>query len=393
MDILIVGAGIAGPALAYWLARDGHRPTLLERAPALRTGGYVIDFWGAGFDVAERMGVLPAVRERGYVLKEVRIVGEEGQRVGGFDAEVFGRMTDGRYVSLPRGELARVLYDALDERTERVFGDELLALDEDDRGVTATLAKGGARRFDLVVGCDGLHSKVRALTFGPEERFEKYLGYEVAAFTTQGYPHRDEDVYLLYAEPGQQVGRFTMRDDRTVFLFVWAQDEAPPHDGDPAAQRVRARARFAKSGWECPEILRALDGASDLYLDRVSQVRMDAWTRGRVALVGDAAYCVSLLAGQGSALAMVGAYVLAGELHAAGGDHRAAFAKYEARLGDFLRGKQRAAERFAGSFAPRTEFGLWFRNRVTELLRVPLIAEVAMGRDLRDAIELPDYRG
>jgi len=391
MNILIVGAGIAGPTLAYWLARHGHRPTLLERAPALRTGGYVVDFWGAAFDVAERMGLVPEIRRLGYDVKEVRLLDRGGRRVGGFSAEVFARFTDGRYISLPRGDLAAAIHGKLDERTETILGDEIRTLEDGPDEVRVTLASGGARSFDLVIGADGLHSQVRALTFGETSRFEKYLGYEVAAIEVAGYRPRDEDVYVVYSERGQQIGRFAMRDDRTLFLLVWAEPERRSAPRDPAEQRARLRERFANSGWESARILEAVDTSDEIYIDRVSQIRMDPWTRGRVALIGDAAHCVSLLAGQGSALAMIGARVLAGELKAAGGDHRAAFARYEARLRSFIAGKQRAAERFAGAFAPRTSLGLALRNQLTRLLSIPWFAERAMGRGLRDEIDLSTY--
>lgn len=389
MRILIVGAGIAGPTLAFWLARAGHQPTLLEKAPALRRGGYIIDFWGAGFDIAERMGLLPAVRREGYVVQELRIVDDDGRKVGGFAADVLARVTGGRYVSLPRSELSRIVFDALDERTRTVFDDDVETIEDLGDEVRVTFARGGTESFDLVVGADGLHSRVRALTFGEEERFERYLGYQVAAVEVDGYRPRDEDVYVLHAEPGQQIGRFSMRGDRTLFLFVWAEKEPQDLPTDVAGRRARLRDRFGQGGWETPAILDAVDRCPDIYMDRVSQIRMDGWTRGRVALLGDAAHCVSLLAGQGSALAMIGAQVLAHEIAGSRGDHQVAFARYEERLRPFILGKQRAAERFASSFAPRSSLGLTLRNWATRLLGLPLVAELGLGRGLRDAIDLP----
>lgn len=390
MNILIVGAGVAGPTLAYWLARQGHRPTLLEHAPQLRTGGYVVDFWGGGFDVAERMGLLPELRRRGYSVRGVRLVDDAGEEAGGFAADVFARFTGGRFLSLPRGDLAAAIYGALDARTERLFGDEVIALEDGPHDVRVTFRHASARRFDLVIGADGLHSSVRALTFGAESPCEKYLGYKVAAFESNGYRPRDEDTYVLHSAPGRQIGRFSMRDDRTMFLFVWRDaDGSIPRDA--GSQRAELVHRFGDGRWETAEILRRAQATPELYFDRVSQIHMDAWTRGRVALIGDAAHCASLLAGQGSALAMIGATVLAGELLVARGDHRIAFARYEGRLRRFIAGKQKAAEGFASSFAPRTALGVAVRNKLTGLLSIPLVARWALRRGLRDDLELPDY--
>ena len=328
MRVLISGAGIAGPTLAYWLARYGLQPTLVEAAPRLRTGGYVIDFWGAGFDIADRMGALPEIRRKGYMMREVRVVNRNGKRVAGFPVDAFSRLTQGRYVSLPRGELAAAIFGKIEGKVETIFGDSVNRIDQTEKYVHVTFERGGARDFDLVVGADGLHSRVRELVFGPESRFEKYLGYKVAAFAVDGYRPRDELVYVMYTEVGQQVGRFAMRGDRTMFLFIFSDDDATGAS-DARAQKALLRKRFGASGWECPQILDALDAADDLYFDRVSQIRMDPqqglWTRGRATLIGDAAFCVSFLAGQGSALAMVSAYILAGELHRANGDYASSF--------------------------------------------------------------------
>lgn len=392
MRILISGAGIAGPTLAYWLAHHGFEPTLLERAPRLRTGGYIIDFWGLGYDIAERMGLMPELHHKGYWVKDIRFVDTRGRRITGFSGDVFGSLTHERYMSLPRGELASTIFGAIAKSVDTLFGDEIVSLTQTAESVRVSLAHGGEREFDLVIGGDGLHSKVREQVFGPQERFEKYLGYQVAAFEVIGYRPRDEEAYVLYTRVGQQVARFAMRDDRTMFLFVFKDsDPTAGCSGDLPSQKKLLRERFGKSGWECSQILDAMDSLPEIYFDRVSQIRMERWSEGRVALVGDAAFCVSLLAGQGSALAMTAAYVLAGELKRAGGDYRTAFARYQEVLGPFIAKKQAAAERFAGSFAPASQFGLFLRNQIVRLFSIPLVAELALGRDLRDTVELPDY--
>jgi len=389
--VLISGAGIAGPALAYWLERSGQIPTLVERAPRLRAGGYVIDFWGLGYDIAEKMGLLPDILASGYRVREVRMVNERGRRTGGFDAEVVRQATFGRYTTLPRSDLAAILFRAIEPRVETYFGDSIVGLEEQADGILVRFAHHPARRFDLVVGADGLHSTVRALAFGSESRFEKFLGYTVAAFEVAGYAQRDENVYVAFSVPGRQIARFSLRNDRTLFLIINAESAAAFGDTqDDAAQRRYLHARLSGLGWECPQILEALDRCNDLYFDPVSQIHMDRWTQGRVALVGDAAYAPSLLAGQGSALAIIGAYVLAGEL-ARAERLEDAFARYEALFQPFLRHKQKAALGFASSFAPKTRFGIIVRNQITKLFAARWLAKLAFGRSLLDRIQLPNY--
>jgi 2-polyprenyl-6-methoxyphenol hydroxylase-like FAD-dependent oxidoreductase len=386
--VLVVGAGIAGPTLAYWLQRAGYEPTLVERAPELRRGGYLIDFWGAGFDVADRMGIVPEVIERGYHLREVRQVGDDGHRITAFDPELFVRGTSGRYVSIARSELAAIIYRALAGRVETIFGDSVRALDDAGDRVHVTFDSGTTRTFDLVIGADGLHSQVRRLAFGPQEQFEKYLGITVAAFEVEGYRPRDELVAVMYTQVGYQVSRLSLRDDITMFLFTFLDDGSVANQ-DADAQQAALRARLAGAKWEIPAILERMGDAKTFYCDRVSQIQMSSWTRGRVALVGDAAACVSLLAGQGSALAMVEAYVLAAELAQARETHAEAFARYEQMLMPFLRTKQHAAVRLAPAFAPRSRRQLFLRNSLLKLFNLPFVAKLAMGNSLRDAIELP----
>jgi 2-polyprenyl-6-methoxyphenol hydroxylase-like FAD-dependent oxidoreductase len=391
MRIAINGIGVAGPALAYWLDRAGHQATLIERAPRLRTGGYMIDFWGIGYTVAERMGILPAIRKKGYAVREVRLVDRRGGKVGGFSTDVLRRMVDARFISLPRGDLAAEVYRSVENRVETIFDDSIHAVAEHEQGIRATLRKGD-RDFDLVIGADGLHSTIRALTFGPQRQFERQVRYFVAAFEAPGYRPRDELVYVSHAAPGRQVARFAERDDRTLFLFVFADGRmSAPAPEDLEGRKTALRHVFGDMGWECRQILAAMDDATEIYFDRVSQIVMAGWSKGRVALIGDAAACVSLLAGEGTGLALTAAYVLAGELARAGGDHRRAFAEYERRLRPLITDKQRAARQFASSFAPRTALGISVRNAATRLMAIPAIARLLIGSTLRDDLELPDY--
>lgn len=392
MNILVAGAGIAGPTLAFWLREYGFTPTLLEHAPALRTGGYVVDFWGGGFDVAERMGLLPSLERIGYRVREVRTVDRESRVISVIPTTIFDGLMGGRFISLPRGDLSARILGLLEGRVELRLGDTITSLEERADGVRVQFAKAPPRTFDAVIGADGLHSGVRALVFGPQRQFERYLGYQVAAFEAPGYAQRDELAYLMHVEVGRMVGRFTLRGNRTLFLFVYRDDD--PGGGElsgPREQKAALHRRFADGGWECSRILEALDACDALYFDRVSQIEMPRWSRGRVALVGDAAACVSLMAGQGTALAMVEAYVLAGELKAAAGDPGRAFERYESRLQPLLASKQQAGRRFAGSFAPKTALSLFVRNQVSRLMSFPAVARLAIGRSLTDRFPLPDY--
>ena len=391
--VLISGAGIGGPTLAFWLKAAGFEPTLIEHAPAPRAGGYVIDFWGLGYDIAERMGLADDIDRIGYHMREMRIVDDLGERVTGFGTKIFHELTGGRFVTLGRSDLSRLLFEKIKGTTEIIFGNEIVGLQEHTDCVQVQFKHAGERRFDLVIGADGLHSNVRRLVFGPEDRFEKQLGYMIAAFEVRRYRPRDEDVYVIYSKPGRMLGRFALHDDRTLFLFVFAADVDPlPAMLDLPAQKAMLRESFGEGKWECTRILAELDRTQDLYFDRVSQIRTNSWSRGRVALAGDAAFCVSLMAGQGSALAMTAAYVLAGELAKASGQHEVAFGKYEELLRAYIEMKQRGAERFAAAFAPKTRWGLFLRNQVIKAFAIPGLARLAFGRDIIDTLQLPHYR-
>jgi 2-polyprenyl-6-methoxyphenol hydroxylase-like FAD-dependent oxidoreductase len=389
--VLISGAGIAGLTSAYWLAEAGLRPTVVERAPSLRTDGYVIDFWGLGYDIAERMGLAGDLERLGYHMQEMRIVDDDGRRITGFGTSVFRELTGGRFVTIRRSDLVRAVFKRANPVAEVIFGDEIDGLEQDQGGVNVTFKHSSPRRFDLVLGAGGLHSVVRRLVFGPQDHFEQSLGYTVAAFETSAYRPRDESVYIIHSEPGRMLARFALRDDRTLFLFVFADASQPPLAHDIPTQKAVLRREYAGAAWESYRILVELDRAQDLYFDRVSQIHMPRWSQARIALVGDAAFCVSLMAGQGSALAMVAAYVLAGELGHPGQRYNEAFYRYERLLRPFIETKQRGAKRFSSAFAPRTDLGLFLRNLIIRATALPGLARLSFGRDIIDKLQLPAY--
>lgn len=224
-SVLISGAGIVGPALAYWLWHRGFEPVLIERAAQFREGGYMIDFWGVGFDVAGRMNLIPRLRDVGYVIDRVKFVNERGRTRSAFDAEIVRCPLGNRFFSLPRSDLAKAIFDTVANKIETIFGDNITGIREDPTGVDVQFEHGHARRFDLVAGCDGLHSGVRQVAWGPEKEFEKYLGYYCASFLTTNYPHREERTYTSYAEPGRQISRYALRGDRTAFLLIFAREQ------------------------------------------------------------------------------------------------------------------------------------------------------------------------
>jgi 2-polyprenyl-6-methoxyphenol hydroxylase-like FAD-dependent oxidoreductase len=391
-SVLICGSGIAGLTLGYWLAEHGFEPTLVERAPTLRTEGYMLDFWGLGYDVAERMGILATIRERGYLIESLRFVDSSGSTRSEVSASTIRRALGDRFVSIPRGELARIVFERARARTETLFDDTVASIQEDEGGLNVRLARGGERRFDLLIGADGLHSTIRALVLGTNPRWFRYLGYCAAAFMTSSYSRRDERAYVSYAAPRRQISRYALRDGKTAFLLVFtAPEPVSQHGGELDTDKRLLRSAFSRASWiEIPEILGHLQDANELYYDGVTQVELPAWSRGRTALLGDAAYCPSLLAGEGAGLAMAGAYLLAEELGRSRGDHRIAFPRYEKMFRPFIERKQRAARSFASSFAPRTALGLAVRDLAVNLINVPILGGWVTRRMFGDDFALPD---
>ncbi|GAA5156908.1 MULTISPECIES: FAD-dependent monooxygenase [Amycolatopsis] len=369
MHILISGASIAGPSLALWLGRHGHRTTVVERAPALREGGQAVDFRGNQLEVLRRAGLLDEVRRHRTDMGPLVALDETGRHVAALPPEFMSGE-----VEILRGDLSRVLYDATKDRTEYVFGDWITSLREDADGVDVTFAHGAPRRFDLVLGADGLHSGVRALTFGPETRFRTDTGYSFAGFSAPDHLGLDRKA-LMYNVPGRGVMVSGIRGTGRIGVGFWFRAEGLEYDRhDVEQQKKIVHDLYRDLGWEVPKLLEALRDAEEVYFDSTCQIHLERYTRGRVALVGDAAWGAGP-GGGGTGLAMMAAYVLAGELAAAGGDHRVAFARYEREVRPAAEAGLKQA-RNAGSFlAPETAAKIRGRNRTYRMLsRQPMLA-------------------
>jgi 2-polyprenyl-6-methoxyphenol hydroxylase-like FAD-dependent oxidoreductase len=351
-NVLISGASIGGPALAYWLTRHGFKVTVVERAATLRLGGQAVDFKGETHrTVLTRMGILEDVRRLQTGGTDQEIVDANGRRL----AVIPGEFTGGD-LEIKRGDLSALLYERTSSACEYVFGDSITSLTETRDGVHVTFERSAPRTFDLVVGADGIHSNVRRLAFGPESDFVKFLGHYYALVELGELDGDFGAMPRMYNEPGRMAA---VGGPKAPAFFVFASEQLDYDRYDMRQHKdILARA-YAGMGWQIPAVMKAVRDSEDVYLDSLSQVRIDRYSQGRVVLLGDSAYG-NTLGGFGSGLAMVGAYVLAGELAAAGGDHRTAFAEYERQL----RGYAKVAERgSAGPFlAPATPTRIRLRN-------------------------------
>jgi 2-polyprenyl-6-methoxyphenol hydroxylase-like FAD-dependent oxidoreductase len=392
--ILISGASVAGPALAYWLARYGFRPTVVERAPQLRGGGYAVDFRGpAHLSVLRQMGLLDQIQAQQTHLATTTYVTESGRTAAEMPAQIFAGD-----VEILRGDLARILYQATRDRTEYLFGDSITSLQPQDDGLQVTFSRSAPRRFDLVIGADGLHSNVRRLAWPGQPDPVHDLGLYVSIFGVNGSFGLDH-AGLLCSTPGRTAAIFSARERGQAvaqFFFTAPSPGTPiPFDyRDTAQQRTILASAFEGVGWRVPELLAQLPDAGDFYFDSVSQVELDSWSSGRVALIGDAGYAAGP-GGNGTGTAVIAAYVLAGELAAARGDYRIAFARYEQLLRRYVARGQKQARGGAAFLAPATAKRIRQRDRTFAVLsRLPaqrLIRYVSTRTAA--AITLPGYQG
>ncbi len=375
MKVLISGASIAGPALAYWLDRYGCDVTVVEKAPALRTGGQAVDFKGVTHrTVLARMGILEEVRRRQTGGSDQVIVDANGRRL----AVMPGEFTGGE-IEIPRGDLAALLFERTAHTCAYVFGDSISSLTQTGDGVRVTFERAAPRTFDLVVGADGIHSNVRRLAFGPEEAYVRFLGHYYALAQIDA-----GEGGQMYNEPGRMVA---LGGPKAPSFFVFASEPLDYDRYDVEQQRRILLDAYRGGGWRIPEVLAKVAQAPDVYLDSISRVELDRYAEGRVVLLGDAAYG-NTLGGFGTGLAVVGAYVLAGELAAARGDHRAGFAGYESAFRGYAKVARQGS---AGPFlAPGTRARITMRNWVFKR-RLLLRGMLRMTDRFATDIELKDY--
>ncbi|MFG1821441.1 FAD-dependent monooxygenase [Microbispora bryophytorum] len=363
--VLISGAGIAGPTLAYWLARHGFRVTVVERGGEPRSSGNPVDVRGPAVTVAERMGVLPRLRRAATGTTGVSFVDAAGRRVGRMDMRAVQRPDE---VEVPRGDLASILHEASRGHVDFRFDDSITTLAQDGHGVDVTFEHAAPRRFDLVIGADGLHSVTRRLTFGqetggPQSDLVRHMGLYVATTPLGGGAAEAGRDILMHNVPGRAVA---VHPTSPGAFFLYRSPAMPGFDHRDTEQHKRMLTEaFAGVSWRAPELLERVSVTDDLYFDSVSQVRLPRWWKGRVALLGDAASCVSLF-GDGSTLAMAGAFTLA-EALAGTADPETAFRRYEAAHRRLADPKQRNARQGSALLVPATRGGILARNLATRL--------------------------
>jgi 2-polyprenyl-6-methoxyphenol hydroxylase-like FAD-dependent oxidoreductase len=396
--VLISGAGVAGPALAHWLAAGGYGVVVAEAAPGIRPGGQTVDLRGAGREVVARMGLLEAMTERCLFQRGIAWVRSDGTRRAEMPVEAFDGNGIVSALEILRGDLTDVLYRATRDVAEYRFGTRISALEEDESGVRATLTDGCVVEADLVVGADGPHSAVRQLVFGPEERFVRRLGGYNAWFTAPDVVGLDGWYLMFQAAGGLNASLRPSHDAMTAKAGLAFRSEPIEYDRrDPDAQRALLADRFRGAGWYCDELLGAAARSDDFYFDDFVQIHMDSWSAGRVTLCGDAGYCASPLSGMGTSLALVGAYVLAGELGPASAldapGIAAALVRYETVMRPYVARCQDLPAGLDG-YAPVSERDIAIGAAVMKWVQRWPLRRWA-GRkwfSTAESIDLPDYR-
>lgn len=394
--VLISGASVSGPTLAFWLCRYGFDVTIVELSVAVRGGGYPIDIRGAAVDVLDRMRITGEVRAVQGTTETLKFVDKDGVPIGVIDPEALTGGTRGRDIEVPRGDLTSVLYTHTRQDIAYIFDNSITALETEAGGIRVSFRKGADRFFDVVIGADGLHSNVRKLVFGPESSYLRHLGMHFTGFTVPNFLGLRNGV-VMHATPRKMVALYGFGERPTSHaFFVFPSDEASrTRLRDIDEQKAVTEQMFADHGWEAPRLLELMRGAGDFFSDSVSQIHMPRWSRGRIGLVGDAAYAPSFLSGQGTSIALVGAYVLAGELAQNRTDFSFALKRYESVMRSFVERNQGLALGMgARMLVPANRVQLWIRNQLA--LRVlPVVSRLGYvdktAAQAASALTLPDY--
>jgi 2-polyprenyl-6-methoxyphenol hydroxylase-like FAD-dependent oxidoreductase len=372
--VLISGASVAGPVLAYWLNRFGFQSTVVERTAELRfgSGGHAVDLFDPALQIIDWMGALTQVQDAGTRTEIFSFI-RGGHRPVDVAAAFGSEGVSEHHVEIMRGELAKIIHEAGRKDVEYLFGNSIRSLEENDQGVDVTFQLGSPRTFDLVIGADGLHSITRHLAFGEEHRFLHFMGGYIAVFTVPNYLDLHQQM-LGCGDVDRIAAIYPVRETgQARVVFLWRTPTQHDYDRhDIAAQRQLIRNLYGDMGWEVPRLLAELEKADDLYLDSISKIVMDSWTRGRVSLVGDAGYSPGPAVGGGTSLAVVGAYVLASELAAARGDHVRGLGAYEQVLRPAVKESQRIGPATMKLLIPRSRIQLWAMAQTMRLLpRLP----------------------
>ena len=354
-NILISGAGISGLTLAYWLQKWGFIPTIIEKRPDLNDRGYMIDFYGSGFDVADKMGLIETLQAKSdqYQMTDVSFVDSQGKAHASINMEKFKKLLGRRYFPLMRGDLETSIYDTVKDTVSVHFRTTITAVRNQLDGVTIEFSNGKSETYDLVIGADGIHSGVRELLWGEESQFSHFLGFYVACSVINNF-FDDPKACYGHFEPNVQTTVYSIGGNKLANFFAFRSEPLNVHNRQ---ERIKILSdTFESRGWIYPQLLDETQKADHIFFDAVAQIQLEQWHKERVALVGDACQCLTLLAGQGASMGMAGAYMLADELHKADGDYKVAFPSYQQKLKPEIERRQKDARGLAGSFVPKNKF-------------------------------------
>ena len=385
MRILISGAGVAGLTLAYWLEQAGHTPIVIEKAKTIRTEGYMIDFTGTGWDVADKMGLIPAIRQRASTTELVIYKDKDDNITSQISIKnLLASMNDTvNYAAINRRDIVHILYEAVQDKVEICFGRSLKAVEQTTNAVQVGFNDGSFDEYDLLVGCDGIHSHTRQLVFGDEQQFANYFGYQFAIFEIPPLQYDLGHSYHMYVEPDLQIGIFPTQADKWLVFATFAQkdDSIPKSD-----KRVKAIGQqLAHVDWYVPELLNTLQSDDYVFWDNITQIQMPQWYDNRVALIGDSAYCPTLISGQGASMAMAGAYFLAEGL-AETRSYQEAFVHVDTCLRPHIEKIQASARNFAPTFIPKSNLRIAIINWALRLSGIPIFKQFVGKQFVIDSI-------